>query len=329
MKACLLGDTHLGIKNSNMFWLDLTYKLFEDVVDYCIKNNISKIIHLGDWFHTRFSLNVLSINTSYKILNLLERNGIHIYIIKGNHDTYYKNKPTPHSLMIFEKYHNVTIVDDPMEFDHEVLCPWNTLPTDTVKKFLLGHYEINGIATNASGYEITTGKLSINDFKQFEKVYSGHFHTRSSNKNIEYIGSTHPMDMNDINDTRGYYNYEDGHINEFIEFTAAPKFVKFTSDADFDTIEIQNNICKVVFVDGITETESAKIIDKIKSFNPKELYIDFKIKNEDQIEENPFIGDNSDMILHYIDNITCPTIGLDKKTLKLYVKKLDSDLKEN
>lgn len=326
MKSVLVSDTHMGIKNSNLFWLELTYKLFEEITDYCLKNNIKNIIHLGDWFHTRYSINVLSINCSYKIMNLLERNGIHLYIIKGNHDQYYKNKPKPHSLMIFEKFKKVTIVDEPMEIDESILCPWGMIPTNTDKKFLLGHYEINGIVTNASGYEMTTSKLSITDFKQFEKVYSGHFHTVSSNSNIEYIGSAFAMDMNDINSERGYYHYDNGHIKEFIEFTTAPKFVKFTANDDFDTIDIQNNICKVVFINDITDIESMKIVDKIKSFDPKELYIDFKIQNEDQVEENSFIGDNSDMILHYIENImTCP-IGLDKKTLKAYVKKLDKEV---
>jgi DNA repair exonuclease SbcCD nuclease subunit len=101
----------------------LTYNLFKEIADYCIKNNIKSIIHLGDWFHTRYSINVLSIDISYKIINLLKENNIHIYIIKGNHDQYYKNQNNPHSLLLFKKYDNVTIVDQPLELEDEILTP--------------------------------------------------------------------------------------------------------------------------------------------------------------------------------------------------------------
>jgi len=326
MRSILLGDTHLGIKNSNLFWLDLTYQLFQEIVDYCIKNDISNIIHGGDFFHTRYSLNVLTISYSYKIVDLLRKNNIHMYICIGNHDQYYKKHQKHHALMIFEKYSNITIIDTPTELDDEILCPWNTLPDKTNKKTLIGHYEINGVVTNASGYEMTSAKLSITDFNQFDKVYSSHFHTKSSNSNIEYIGSAFAMDMNDINSERGYYLYEGGYVRDFIEFTTAPKFVRFTSTDDFDNIDIKNNICKVIFIESCTDIESMKIVDKIKGCSPKELFIDFQIKNEDQVEEKSFIGTNSDMILHYIDNIITLPIGLEKTTLKSYVKKLDKDL---
>jgi len=66
---------------------------------------------------------VLTLSYAYKIIKLLEKNNIHIYIIKGNHDSYYKNQDFPHSLMIFNKYDNVTIVDKPLELEDEILCP--------------------------------------------------------------------------------------------------------------------------------------------------------------------------------------------------------------
>ena len=92
-------------------------------MDYCLKNNINKIVHLGDWFHSRYSINVLSIECSYKIIDLLKRNGIRLYVLKGNHDQYYKNQPKPHSLMLFNEHNIVTIIDQPIEFDDEIICP--------------------------------------------------------------------------------------------------------------------------------------------------------------------------------------------------------------
>ena len=123
MRAILLSDTHMGIKNSNKLYLNLTYNLFKEVADYCNVNNISNIIHCGDMFHTRYSINILTLSYSYKIIELLKKNNIHIYICIGNHDLYYKSLPEPNTLMVLNKYDNVTIINEPTEFDHEIICP--------------------------------------------------------------------------------------------------------------------------------------------------------------------------------------------------------------
>lgn len=196
----------------------------------------------------------------------------------------------------------------------------------TDKKVLLGHYEINGIVTNASGYEMTTAKLSTSDFKQFDKVYSGHFHTKSVTGNIEYIGSAFAMDFNDVNSERGYYHYDGGEIVEFIEYSDACKFKQFTSDDDFSKIDIKGNICKLIFSTSYSETKAAKIIEKVRAFEPKELHVDFKIESEEVDEQELFIGTNSEIIQHYIDSIMELPDGLNKKTLKGYVNKLEEEV---
>jgi len=325
MQAVLLTDTHLGIKNSNKMWLDLTYNLFKDITDYCLLNNINKIIHLGDWFNSRYSINILTLSYAYKIVEMLDKNNIHIHICIGNHDQYYKNQPNPHSLMIFNEFDNVHIIDKPTEYDDEIICPWNTLPDNTDKKILFGHYEINNIVTNASGNTLTGSKLSITDFKQFDKVYSGHFHTKSSTSNIEYIGSAFSMDFNDVGDTRGYYHYDSGKIIDFIEYIDAPKFKQFTSGDDFDKIDIKGNICKLVFLKSYSEKKSLEIIDVVKSYEPKELHINFKVDTDDTVEES-FIGTNSEIMGHYINSIMILPDGLSKKTLKSYVNQLEKSI---
>lgn len=323
MKSVIVTDTHLGIKNSQKFWLDLVYILFEEICDYCIRNNVKSIIHLGDWFNSRYSINVLAIEQSYKIINLLKEAGIHLYIIKGNHDQYYKNQENPHSLMIFNKFSNVTIVDHPLTIEEVILCPWQTIP-EIEGKILMGHYEINGVVTNASGHKMENAKLSIKDFKEYDKVFSGHFHTKSENSNITYIGSAFAMDFNDIGQDRGYYLYDDGDIQEFIEFKQAPKFIKILCSDNFNELNIEGNICKLIFEKSYTEKKSNEIISKIKNYDPLELHLDFSIKMDDNTEDDEsFIGTNSEIFHHYIDTIYTVKEGLDKKKLKQFWKRLE------
>ena len=326
MDCCILTDTHMGIKNSNKFWLDLTYNLFEEITDYCAINNVNKIVHLGDWFNSRYTINVLSIEMSYKIAKLLKDNDITLYIVKGNHDQYFKNKPKPHSLMLFDKYDNVVVIDEPMEFDDEIICPWGEIPIETDKKILIGHYEIGGIITNASGHTLDNTKLSIGDFSSFQKVYSGHFHTKSITSNIHYIGSTFPMSFNDVNDSRGYYHYDSGELVEFIEYMDAPKFKQFTTADDFSKIDIKGNICKLIFLKSFSDKGSIEIIDKVKQYEPKELHLNFKIDDGEVVEEEAFIGTNSEIMSHYIENVVVLPEGLKKNIVKSYVKTLEKDI---
>ena len=109
-KSILLTDTHIGLKNSNRYFLDLALNLFKEIIDYCLENNINRIIHLGDWFNNRYSINVLSMQCSIKIIELLEKNNIDIIIIKGNiHGTYICCSNNQFYLRIFWVY-NITIL---------------------------------------------------------------------------------------------------------------------------------------------------------------------------------------------------------------------------
>ena len=101
MKYLLLGDTHLGLYNDSDVWLDVVVNLFDQIQKTCHRENIDKIIHLGDFFHNRKSINTKTQTAAQEIVDNLH--GLDLFIIVGNHDTYYKNKIQPTSLRIFRK----------------------------------------------------------------------------------------------------------------------------------------------------------------------------------------------------------------------------------
>ena len=45
-------------------------------------------------------------------------------------------------------------------------------------------------------------------FDKFEKVYSGHYHTRSDNGKAYYLGNPYEMFWNDCEDTRGFHIFD-------------------------------------------------------------------------------------------------------------------------
>ncbi len=66
----------------------------------------------------------------------------------------------------------------------------------------MGHLEIAGFLANQN-YMCETG-TDPDFFKQFDVVFSGHFHKRSKRNNITYIGNAYQMYWNDEGETRGF-----------------------------------------------------------------------------------------------------------------------------
>ena len=67
----------------------------------------------------------------------------------------------------------------------------------------MGHFEISGFAMYR-GMESHEG-LDRNIFDKFAMVFSGHYHTRSSDGHIYYLGNPYELTWQDYNDQRGFH----------------------------------------------------------------------------------------------------------------------------
>ena len=77
---------------------------------------------------------------------------------------------------------------------------------ESTSKVAMGHLEINGFKATR-GHMMETG-MDTTVFDKFDAVYSGHFHTRSTNGKIHYLGNPYEMFWNDVNDTRGFHFFD-------------------------------------------------------------------------------------------------------------------------
>lgn len=326
-KFVMLTDTHLGLQNSNKFWLDLTKKLFDEIIDLCYRESIDHILHIGDFFDNRKSINVLTMNTALDIVNKIEENGLVLYVLKGNHDQYYKNLPNPHSLQFLKlKKSGVYVVDKITDIDGFYMVPWgediSSLPDNST---IMGHFEINGFPTNYTGKVLTNSKYNLENFRRFRKVYSGHFHKRSKVENVEYIGSAFPINFNDIGEKRGYYVFDENGT-EFFEFTSAPKFMAFTSEDEIGDIE--GNIVRYTFIKDYGSVKTDQLISKLYEKNPLKVFIDYDIKVEgedEEISEEIQTGDNSQILVDYIEKQELPS-HIRKEVLKKMLEKIDKEV---
>ena len=92
MKICILNDTHAGNHNSSEIFLNNADTFYnETLFPYLNNNNITHIVHLGDYFDNRKFINFKALNRNRQsFLSKLREYGISMDIIPGNHDTLFK-----------------------------------------------------------------------------------------------------------------------------------------------------------------------------------------------------------------------------------------------
>ena len=220
MKIAIITDTHYGARKG----ADYIHSYFKNFYDniffpYLEKHNIDTIIHMGDMFDSRKSIDYQSLEWSKRVVfEPLKKYKVHA--ITGNHDAYYKNTNKVNSPeLLLKDYDNIITYSKPTEINigglDILLLPWiNSENFEESKEFIdnskskiaMGHLEINGFKATR-GHMMEDG-MDVSIFSKFEKVYSGHFHTRSTDGKIYYLGNPYEMYWNDVNDKRGFHIFD-------------------------------------------------------------------------------------------------------------------------
>ena len=181
------------------------------------QNQIKVIYQLGDLFDRRkfVNFNTLAECKRY-FFDYLHQNGIQLITLLGNHDIFWKESLSVNAQsLILGEYDNITVIDKPTRMHEDNasidLIPWICKENendvfsfiDSSKSDLcLGHFEIAGFPMYR-GMHAEEG-LSHEMFGRYERVLSGHYHTRSKQENIEYVGTPYEMTWQDAGDPKGF-----------------------------------------------------------------------------------------------------------------------------
>ena len=327
MKVAIINDTHCGTRNSSDIFLDNAEKFYSDVFfPYLLENNISHIVHLGDFFDNRKFINFKCLNRIRNcFLKPLRQHGITMDIIRGNHDVYYKNTGELNSLkeLLGHYMNEVHIIHDPIVMDYDglqmALVPWIDAGNEErsikfIKEckadILAGHFDI-------IGYEMMKGikcehGLDRSLFKRFEAVYSGHFHTKSTQDNITYLGSQMEFFWNDAHDNK-YFHILDTGTRE-LEAIRNPhtlhhriRYDDTTTDyMEFDLSQVDNKFVKIVVINRKNQFTFDRFVDRIQNrpvhdLKIQETFDEFIGSNvgDDEIS----LEDTTELLNTYIDGV--------------------------
>jgi DNA repair exonuclease SbcCD nuclease subunit len=323
MKYILITDTHLGRNNSNKHELDQTLTLFNHIIQIANDNNITNLIHLGDFFDNRKYLTLNTIHYAKLISETLK--DLTCYFILGNHDILNKNQLEPYSSVIFDNYFNINVITKTTQLDNILLTPWFFSKSDLNSDcdYCMGHFDMNGPIINKSGTISEGHSLNISDFSDFKQVFSGHYHTPGEYNNIKYLGSPYHQDFNDSGD-RGYYIFDsDNGELEFIKYQTN-EYKIIDAESNFTEIDIKNNIIRLEFHNNIGDIEILNKTSLIESYKPLKYKTKF-LFTTDMTEEDidldvGSIVNNKDILKEYINK---SEIKLDKDRLLNIIKELD------
>ncbi len=335
MRVAIITDTHFNFKKGNKFFHEYFEKFYNEIFFPSLrKNKIDTVIHLGDIFDNRKTTDYWSIDwTKRVILEPLKEYNVHL--ILGNHDLMYKNTTKLNSpMLLLSEYKNIKIYSKAEEVklgNTDVLfIPWITDESenetfnyikDTNAKIAMGHLEMSGFYVNKKTFQQHGIDRKI--FHKFDRVFSGHYHTRSDDGKIFYLGNPYQMYWTDYSDTRGFTifdtdTYEIERINNPFEIF---KIINYSDGMFINLDDYENCIVKLIVKSDRDNKKYNKFLDFLLEANLQDLKIIEEVTVNDNFEEdeNVKIEDTLSLLKKYIDE---SEISLNKNKIKQLIQNI-------
>lgn len=237
-RTFLISDTHFGVRNSSNEWMEIQKEYFYNFLIPLLKKESKKgdvLIHCGDVFDSRQSINLFVMNFALEIFEELAKI-LPVIILLGNHDIAKKNSNEVNSVKVLKWIPNIKVCEEPeiitVVGKKLLFMPWRAnhqeeeecLKTHTAD-FLFCHTDVQGLKFNRNT-EIQEG-ISLAMLKQFRKVYSGHIHYSQSKGNFRMLGCPYPLTRSDINNEKGIWCFDIENESEtYFPNNYSPKFIR-------------------------------------------------------------------------------------------------------
>jgi predicted phosphodiesterase len=343
MKIALINDTHWGARNDSPAFIDYFNRFYNEVFfPYLQQNNINTIVHLGDVVDRRKFINHNTAhNFKLNFWNKVDLLNIDTHVIIGNHDTYYKNTNEINALQNLNISFNTKVYTscETVNFDglDILFIPWicdanmedslHNIDKSTAQ-IVMGHLEIKGFEMHKG--HLNEQGLDKSLFKRFEKVISGHFHKKSDDGQVYYLGCPYQIMWSDYNCPKGFHIFDTATR----EITRVPNplimFKKFIYDdkkEDYskkDLSDYENTYVKL-FISQKTDSDMFdKLLDRFHNeINAYEINVieDLSSDINSTVKEN--ILDQGEDTLTFLGNyIDQVDTTLDRAKLKTFAKQL-------
>jgi len=349
MKIALITDTHWGIRNDNIAFMDNSKRFLDEVFfPYLDANNIRTVVHLGDLVDRRKYLNHY---TMHRLMNdfliPLDNRNINVHFIAGNHDTYFKNTNEINAIenilgdRFEDNFTSYQRFPREIEFDNTIILmlPWicdenrnvslHKIKT-TPAQIVMGHLELAGFEMHRGSIVSHGDDRSI--FDRFDMVLSGHYHHRSSDGSIHYLGSHAEFTWSDYDDRKGFHILDTKTRdltfieNPFIMFDKVwyDDVTLGREPEGIDLSSLQNKIIKVIVKNKTDPYRFDRFIEQIEKIGVLEMqivedHLNLSIETDEEIVDEAESTVN--IFKKYIEQVNSPNLDknkLEKTIVELY-----------
>ena len=348
MKIALVTDTHFGARNDNQNVNDYFYKFYDDIFfPELEKRGITTCVHLGDVVDRRKFISFKIANDfRQRFINRFAELGIDLHIIIGNHDTYYKNTNEVNSMeeLVGRDRCNIYTGPEVVEFDGVPIqfIPWinannydesMTALSRSPAQIAMGHLEVNGFEMHKG--QFADGAYDKENFQRFDIVMSGHFHHKSDDGHIYYLGTPYEIYWSDYEDPRGFHIFDtdtrelERIVNPYRLFEKVYYDDTTTDYTEYDMSKFKDMYVKVIVVNKKDLYQFDKFVDKLLQADAHEVKIieDFSELDAENVSDD--IVENSEdtmtLLEKYIDELD---VTLSKDRLKNTMRSLYTEAQD-
>ena len=191
-------------------------------------------------------------------------------------------------------------------------------------EIMCSHMEVDG-------FEVTPGMhfeggFSVSDFKNFDRVWSGHFHHRSKRGNVQYLGNPYQMFWNDYKSSRGFHIYDTE--TDRLRFYKNPfeifeKIVYDDANHDYNKLNVssyKDKFIKIIVDEKRNYQMFETLVDRLYNVGSHDVKIVEILVDSDDIDDVHLeTKDTMTLLNEYIDEVD---IAVDKSSLKSVMRSL-------
>jgi DNA repair exonuclease SbcCD nuclease subunit len=289
MKVLFFADLHIHPHKRSQDRLQHCVDALRWVFSEASKRHVQNIVFLGDLFHDRQKIDVLTYQKTFEVFeeytdSRAEYPCFRIFLLLGNHDMWHLEKWDVSSVNPLRSIPGVTVIDKPCTVDLSgfpiSFLPYTDDPIEDMKvveesfdkwvkekgqkplrKILGGHVAVDGALWNTMHQtfsEVTVehdGEMKVVNpsmFAGWDRVFLGHYHAAQElSYNVEYVGSPLQLSFGEAFQEKQVliYDTQTGQ-KEYVKNTTSPQHF-IIPEADLHKYDLKNNFIRVM-VDDIT-----------------------------------------------------------------------------
>jgi len=349
LKIALITDTHFGARNDNINFNEYFFEFYENqFFPYLKEHDITDVIHLGDVMDRRKYVSYrIAKDFRERFINQFEN--INFHMLVGNHDTFYKNTNAVNSLqeLVDGRYENITVYEEATEVEFDgckiLFVPWINADnmshtTNLLKKsdaqVCMGHLELNGFEMQKGMY--MDHGWDKQEFRKFDTVMSGHYHHKSDDGQVYYLGTPYEIYWNDWEDPKGFHIFDtetrelERIVNPYNIFSKIYYDDTVSAfDDNHDMSAYKNKYVKLVVVNKKDLFQFDRFVDKLLAADCHDVKIVEDFSEMDASNVSDDIVENSEdtmtLLEKYIDELP---VDLSKDRLKNTMRTLYTEAQD-